>query len=180
MNLPKLSVILTACVAVALSLSACVSPTKVVNVPEIEPLGSLEPSEAYDEWAYWTADPKDEVPAEYSQSMNLFSEELGLGVVFEQPAMIYSDEGWSGVAEYGSLCIIAVGVDEQSAVDGSIMVAVLSRYDGSVTVSTNWTTDYEGIRIALAPYTQWCQAGGTLPEPIDGTEFFPEEQATSA
>jgi len=180
-NLPKLSVILTACVAVALSLSACVSPVKVVDapVPKTEPLGTLEPSDPLDGWVKWTAEPKGEVQAEYNESINVFSEELGLGVVFEQPADFYAEEGWSGVAQYGSLCIISLAIDEQTAVDGSVETWLWSRYDTVPAAQIAWTPDYEAIRAIIMSYTEWCETGGPVPLP-DGVELPLQDQPVSA
>jgi hypothetical protein len=174
-------VALVTCVAVALSLSACVFPFNGGALePTPEPPAHSVPSDAYDEWVYWTADPKDELLAEQNENLLVISEVLALDVVFEQPAQPYTDDGWYGVAQYGSLCIIALGLDEQSREDGSVALMILSRYDTSLTVFTTWSSDYEAIRTDIQPFTDWCEEGGPLPEPTDSGVPPLEEPTTDA
>lgn len=181
MNLRKLSVVLTACVAVVLSLSACTTPinTKALE-PKPELLAPTEPSVAYDEWLLWTAEPKSDTPTEDNENINVLARELDLGVVFEQPTDSYYAAGWGGVAQYGSQCIIMLAVNEQTEIDGSVWIEVWSRYDGSLEISMEWVADYEFIRTYLAPYALWCEAGGPIPMPGDGTELFIQEQPVDA
>lgn len=180
-NLSKLSAVLVTCVAVTLSMSACTLPDGIRKFePKPEPSASAAPTETYDEWVNWTAGTKTEMPVEYKESVRAFSEQLDLGVVFEQPADTYIDQGWVGVAQYGSLCIIAFGIDEQSTADGSVMLTVLSRYDISMTVATNWSDDYDQIRTDLTDYTRWCETGGPIPLPAEGGDISLQEQPVTA
>lgn len=114
----------------------------------------------------------------YTEKLHEMSELFGLGVVFEPPSDAYLKQGWAGVSQYGSLCIIALGIDGQSPVDGSVSFMVLSRYDQSLTAATEWSTDYDAIRTTLAPYTQWCQTGGPIPVPTE-IENDPAEDAVT-
>ena len=177
------------CVAVTVSLSACASPFNL-GAPEPKPEPSVTPTETpappaesgdYDEWEYSIAEPKAEAPAEYEESLRLLSEELDLGVTFQQPSKEYSDLGWTGVAKYGKQCIITFGINEQSATDHSVEVLVMSRFDGSLTVMINWSSDYEAIRTNLEPLKKWCTDGGPLPYSTeDGGEVPQQEPPTIA
>lgn len=168
------------CVAVAATLSACIdSPTietepypAVTMPPEWEGETQTTPNQdsdaSLDEWSKWTADSDLDRPPDYVERLSQISDLLALGVEFEPSGPTYRQQGWVGVAQYHTLCIIGLGVDSQSVQDGAVMVTVYSRYDTDVTVTTTFSNDYEAIRTALQPYAVWCELGGSLPDPHEG------------
>ena len=181
MNLNKLVVSLVVCVAATVSLSAC-SSAIAIPLPSEKPTAesspeSIEPTEAedYDEMVLWVEGRDAELAESVQPELDYFSEELGFDVSFELPGPAYTDQGWIGVAALRERCIVVVGYDEQSMDDGSLSVAIMSRYDQSLTVAAPWSTDYVGIREALDPYVTWCD-GGPLPEISE----LPDDTSTSA
>ncbi len=166
--------VLVACVAVTLSVSACtasgapLSDPIVGNAPKAQEIPQTldppEPQIVHDQWTVWTTGQNEIRAKELGAVLFFVSEQMGHEIDFVLPNDLHYSEGWLGISKFRSDCIVGLYEDAQTEVDGSVSVSIFQRYNDSLQVDFPWSANYAALGDGLQHYADWCN-GGELPEP---------------
>lgn len=173
MNLSRLAVFPIVCVAAITILSGCVPSVMAEKPNTLSPGAEAESDSIFsDRLEEWMDDRDEARAASLSTELSEISEWLGVEGL-ETPGSVPLSQGWVAVAPMGTMCFVAVGIDNQTTEDGSIAVTILGReYSDPTLIDLPWSSDYDWLKAALDEFEPYCD-GGPLP---DLETLFPDTE----